>query len=100
MQITIFAARFAGNSWKEYQHLCSQEEAEAVIESAKAKAFEKFRYQTPQYADYLAGAGYVFNVAYGSQDKPAEGDSLVLGVQLDDKIVRHTTDIGHLMGQS
>ncbi len=97
MQINVFAIRFTGGTWKKCEHYCSQEEADAVIESARAKAFESLRYQTPQYADYLAGAAYVFNVAYGLPDKPAEGDMLVVGVQVDGKTVRYTTDVEHLL---
>lgn len=90
MQITVFAIRFKDGAWKEYQHICSPVEGEAVLESAKAKAFERYRYQTPQYADYLAGASYIFNVARGAEDRPAEGDTVVFGVQVDEVVVRHT----------
>lgn len=99
MRIVVFAVRFIDGVWKECQHTCSDEEAEAVTDSSRAKAFEKFRYSAPNYADYLAGAGYVFNISLGPPDKPAEGDTLVIGVQVDDKIVRHASEINHLLAR-
>lgn len=97
MQITVFAIRFRDGAWKEYQHNCSPEETNAVLDSAKAKAFERFRYRSPQYADYLAGASYIFNVARGTEDMPAEGDTVVFGVQVDDVVVRNTISREHLL---
>lgn len=97
MQITVFAIRFKDGAWKEYQHNCSPEEAKAVLESASAKAFERFQYRTPQYADYLAGASYIFNIARGTEDLPSEGDTVVFGVQLDDVVVRNTMSRDHLI---
>ena len=99
MEIAVLAIRFVDGSWKEYQHFCSREEVDAVLNSAAAKAFEKFRYSAPQYADYLAGAGYVFNVKRGADDRPAEGDTLVYGVQVDGNVVRHTMDRDRLVAR-
>jgi hypothetical protein len=92
MQIVVIAIRFKDGAWKEYQHNCSKEEIEAVIDSTAAKAFERFRYRTPEHADFLAGASYVFNVARGTRDNPAEGDTLVLEVQISGKLAPMTLD--------
>ncbi len=83
MQISVFAIQYISGEWKEYEHTCSPEEVESVIDSAKAKAFEQFRYSNPQYADYLEGAQYVFDVVRGLPDAPAEGDIQVVGVLME-----------------
>jgi hypothetical protein len=92
MQIVVFAIQFRDGAWMDYQHNCSNEETEAVIESSKAKAFERFRHRTPNHADYLAASSYLFNVARGTADKPAEGDTLVLEVQGDDELSLTTAE--------
>ncbi len=99
MQISVFAVRYSNGVWKEYQHHCSKEEVKAVVDSASAKAFERFRYRTPHYVDFLAGASYVFNVARGPDDKPSEGATVVFGVQVDGTIVRNTMDHEHLLAR-
>lgn len=83
MQISVFAIRYISGQWKEYEHICSPEEVESVIDSAKAKAFEQFRYPNPQYADYLEGARHVFDVVRGLPNAPAEGDIQVVGVLME-----------------
>lgn len=97
MQITVFSIRFTDGAWREFLHECNGEEAEAVVDSASAKAFEEFRYSAPNYTDYLVGAGYVFNCAQVPRDKPVEGDTLIVGVQIDGKVVRHASEIEHLL---
>lgn len=93
MQITIYAIRFNQNVWKEWEHSCNKGEVEAVVDSAKTKAFEYFRYRKPQYTDYLEGARYIFNVARGLPGNPVEGDTQVYGVQIDGTVVRQTEDL-------
>jgi len=83
MQINVYAIRYSGGSWQEYEHRCSPEEANAVLASA-GKEREPFKYRIPQDGDFLAGASNVFNVSRGQDDKPAEGDTVVFGVQVDD----------------
>ena len=84
MQINVFAIRYSGGSWQEYQHVCSPEEANAIIESGAVKAEDRFRYRIAQDSDVLTRASNVFNVARGQDDNPAEGDTVVFGVQVDD----------------
>ena len=84
MQINVFAIRYSGGSWQEYQHLCSPEETRAIIDSADSKTDDRFKYRIAQDSDYLTGASNVFNVTRGQEDHPAEGDTVVFGVQVDD----------------
>ena len=99
MQFTVFAIRFQDGAWKEFKHHCSPAEDEAILESARAKAFEQFRYLTPQYADYLAAASYIFNIARGANSTPANGDTVVFGVQVGDKVIRKAKDIRHMLAR-
>ena len=84
MQINVFAIRYSDGTWQEYQHLCSPEETNAIIASAEHRADERFKYRIAHDSDYLTGASNVFNVARGRDDRPAEGDTVVFGVQVDD----------------
>jgi hypothetical protein len=80
MQITIFATRFEGGVWADWEHACTFAETEAVADSARAKAFAYRRGREPVFIDYLEGARYIFDVAYGSSGSPREGDIKVYGV--------------------
>lgn len=82
MQINVFAIRYSDGSWQEYQHVCSPEEAKAIIDAGKKD--DRFRYRIAQDGDVLARASNIFNVARGKDDHPAEGDTVVFGVQVDD----------------
>ena len=84
MQINVFAIRYSGGSWQEYQHVCSAEEARAIIDSGRGKADDRFRYRVAQDNEFLARASDIFNVARGQDDRPAEGDTVVFGVQVAD----------------
>jgi hypothetical protein len=86
MGIMVFAIRYEYGAWKEYVHDCTNEEIEAVVDSAMAKAFERFRSGTPDHTDFLAGIRYMFNVSRGTADKPAEGDMRVLDFQGEDRL--------------
>jgi hypothetical protein len=87
MLITIFATRFLGGSWKDWEHSCNEEEVEAVADSAKVKADERIPRETPTLADYLDGARYIFNVAFGPPQSPSEGDTNVYGVLVNDVVI-------------
>jgi hypothetical protein len=86
MRITIFALRFEGGSWKDWEHDCDKEESEAVVDSASAKAFDNGRGK-PTYADFLEGARYIFDVAFGPRENPQEGDTEVFGVLVDQIVI-------------
>ena len=53
MLITILANRFEDGVWKDWEHSCNAEEAEGVIDSANAKAFDHGRIGRPVLIDYL-----------------------------------------------
>jgi hypothetical protein len=87
MLITIFAIRFEGGVWTDWEHLCEGEELEAVFDSAKAKAVDHGRPGNPLYSDYLEGAKYIFNVAFGSAESPREGDTDVYAILVGEMIL-------------
>ena len=87
MLITIFATRFHGGVWKNWEHACTFTETEAVIDSAKAKALENGRVKEPGFTDYLDGARYVFDVAFGTKNRPREGDTRVFGVLVGGMVI-------------
>jgi len=87
MLITIFATQFLGGVWKDWEHTCNEEEVEAVVDSANAKAAERFPGWPPTFEDYLNGARYMFNVAYGAPESPREGDTKVYGVLVNDVVI-------------
>jgi hypothetical protein len=86
MEMMVFAIRYEYGAWKEYLHTCTNEEIEAIVDSAMAKAFERFRSGTPDHTDFLAGARYMFNISRGTADRPAEGDIRVLDFQSEERL--------------
>ena len=80
MLITIFATRFEGGVWKDWEHACTFAETEAVIDSANAKALEHGRTREPVFIDYLEGARCIFDAAFGTKSSPRDGDTKVYGV--------------------
>jgi hypothetical protein len=87
MRITIFALRFEGGVWKDWEHNCDEEEIEAVADSASAKALENGRPAKPTYVDFLEGARYIFDVAFGLRENPQKGDIEVFGVLVDRMVI-------------
>lgn len=87
MGITIFALRFEDGSWTDWEHTCDREEIEAVADSASAKAFDNRRPGKPTYVDFLAGARYIFNIAFGPPTNPQHGDTEVFGVLVDQIVI-------------
>jgi hypothetical protein len=87
MLITVFATRFSGGVWKDWEHTCTEEEVEAIADTANAKADERCPGGTPVFADYLEGARYIFNVAFGPPESPREGDTDVYGVLVDEIVI-------------
>jgi hypothetical protein len=82
MRITIFAHRFEGGSWLPWEHVCDAEEADGVLDSANSEAFSRSFSNIPNDSDYLRGAAYIFNRAYGTRERPTEGDVQVTGVNV------------------
>lgn len=74
MRITIIAHRFEGGAWKPWEHVCDADEIAAVLDSANAKAFDRALSPVLVDSDYLEGARYIFDRAYGTAERPCEGD--------------------------
>jgi len=87
MQITIFATKFEGGVWKDWEHACTYAETEAVLDSANAKAAEHGRIREPVFIDYLWGARYIFDVAYGTMNSAQDGDTKVYGVLVGSTVI-------------
>jgi hypothetical protein len=95
MKIVVLAERFEDSAWRDWQHTCNEGEVEAVIDSANAKAGDRAQSQA-SFIDYLSGAAYVFNVAFGTREGPKDGDTRVYAAIVNemligtyDKIERH-----------
>lgn len=86
MRIIVLAERFEAGVWKDWEHTCGEEEVDAVIDSANAKARDQLQ-SKPSCIDYLKGAAYVFDVAYGSRENPRDGDTQVYGVIVDEVVI-------------
>jgi hypothetical protein len=95
MKITVLAEHFEDGQWKDLEHVCNQEEVEAVADSAMAKASDRMHFGKPSYIDYLAGAAYVFNVAYGDIDTPRDGDLRVYAAIVDEMLIGISNNIEH-----
>ncbi|HEY4382714.1 MAG TPA: hypothetical protein VGN01_20390 [Acidobacteriaceae bacterium] len=93
MRIVIFATRFQGGTWKDWEHLCDDNEAAAVMNSAVATAFDRGFSQRKIHSDYLQGARYIFDVACGLPDAPKEGDTQVRGISVDEIALKPQEDL-------
>ena len=93
MLIHILATRFEDGVWKDWEHNCNAEETEAVIDSAYAKAIEHGRFGEPVFVDYLEGARYMFDVAFGSSESPREGDTQVYGVLVGEMVIANYQEL-------
>lgn len=87
MQITVLAIRFKGGAWKCWEHACTFAETEAVSDSASAKAHDHGRTGEAMFVDYLEGARYIFDVAYGTMEHPRAGDTKVYGVVVGGMVI-------------
>ena len=85
--IVIYGIRFESGEWKAWDHICSLEEIEGVLDSARTKAKDHGRIGQPTYIDYLEGARDLFDVAFGSAPTPAAGDTWVCGVRVDNMLI-------------
>lgn len=94
MKIVILAERFEGGAWRDWEHTCDQEEVEAVVDSANAKAFDH-RHPRPSYIDYLQGAAYIFNVANGPRQNPRDGDTRVYAAVIDEMLIGNFDKVEH-----
>jgi hypothetical protein len=81
--LIVIGARSESGVWHAWEHTCTPDEVEAVVDSAKAKAQDYGRPGQLTYVDHLEDARYMFNVAYGPSESPADGDIRVYGVRVD-----------------
>ena len=86
MKILVFAERYESGAWRDWEHVCDEDELEAVVDSACAKAADSRR-NPPVFVDYLFGARYIFDVARGHGDSPAEGDTRVYAAVVNGMLV-------------
>ena len=93
MDCTVFAQRFRLGKWQNFEHDCTKDELDAVIDSAQAIAEDHNRMGVPAYVDYLRGIRYVFDVARGTRARPAEGDVRVFGACVDGLLVGEYEEI-------
>jgi len=82
VEIVVFAKVFRKGNWEISEHRCSDEDVDAVEDSARAYAQNRLSVH-PLPIDYLQAAKYVFEVACGPEDKPKEGDTRVHGVSVN-----------------
>ena len=87
MEMVVYGSRFERGKWRNWEHTCSLKEIDAVDDSARAKSVDHGRPGQPTHADYLAGAHYMFDVAKGPREKPAEGDIWVYGLRIDQIVI-------------
>jgi hypothetical protein len=87
MKIIILAERFEDGAWGNWEHICNEQEVEAVVDSAKAKAADRMHFPHPCYIDYLTGSAYIFDVAYGPRNDPRDGDTRVYGAIVDEMLI-------------
>jgi len=86
MKIVVLAERFENGAWRDWQHMCDEEEVAAVIDSSNAKAADRMQ-SRPSYIDYLTGAAYIFDVAFGPRENPKDGDTRVYGAIVDEMLI-------------
>ncbi len=82
MQITVLAVRFEGDTWLKWEHTCDKDESTVIVDAARTLAFDHAPFQKPLDVDYLGGARYIFDVARGTPEKPAQGDTEVYDVKV------------------
>jgi len=87
LTIVVYGLRFYHGRWMDWEHVCSGEEVDGVLDSAKAKAFDHGRFGQPTHSDFLEGSKYMFDRAYGLRENPADGDTLVYGVCVDGIVI-------------
>lgn len=87
MEIVVFAKRFKNGNWELWKHTCNEEEVESVVDSAWAKAADRLSARPPILIDYMAGARYIFDVAYGPVNNPRDGDTRVQGVCVNGMLI-------------
>ncbi len=97
MRIVVYAVRYTECGWEKHRHICNDEEMEAVVDSAKIHALMRLSDQKLCFADYLAAASYIFNVARGPRNQPVQGDTEVTGLEVSGQPVQNAMDFRTLL---
>jgi hypothetical protein len=100
MEIIVLAKKFRNGNWQVWEHLCSEEEVDAVKDSAREKALDRMTFEPPIPVDYLWGAQYIFDVARGESDNPRDGDTRVHGVSVDGVLIGVSEELSRYIRQS
>jgi hypothetical protein len=87
LTVVVFGKRIDRGEWRPWERICMSEDMDGVLDSAIAKSLDRGRYGQPSYEDYLDGARYIFNIAYGSRERPANGDTRVFGILMNDIVI-------------
>ncbi len=100
MEIVVFAEQFTNGSWDVWEHTCSPNEIEAVVDTAVVRAKVRSSNGRLIHDDFLESARCTFNVAHGPANNPMDGDIRVYCVCVDqfvigefEKIRRYSEDI-------
>ena len=93
MNIIVFASRFEDRNWKPWEIECTDEELDAVYDSAVAKARDRLNFGPPDLVDYLFGATYIFDIALGPAESPRGGDTRVHAVCVDGVLFGSSTEL-------
>lgn len=93
--IVVYGLRFERGKWRSWEHTCSKDEIDGVEDSAKAKAADHGRPEKPVYLDFLEGSRYIFDVAFGARENPAEGDVCVYAIRVDQMVIGDYEELKH-----
>ncbi len=93
MEIIVFAKRVESGNWNLWEHTCTEEEANAVHDSAVAKTQDRLNFGPPDLIDYVFGAGYIFDISSGSAESSRNGDTRVYGVCVDGELFGNSTEL-------
>jgi|GEM_PF-1952088 len=87
MRIIIFAEQFRNGDWDVWEHMCSQKEAQALVDAARSLA----KAHTPKgrlaHEDFLQSARQIFDVAQGTPASPTHGDIQVYCLCIDQTVI-------------
>lgn len=87
MEIVVFAEQFRNGSWDVWEYQCNPIEANAIVDSAAARAGGRVTNAKPIHDDYLESARCLFDVARGTPVSPRSGDTRVYCVCVDKLVI-------------
>lgn len=87
MEIVVFAEQYRNGDWEVWEYECNPVEAQAIMDSAAARASARETNTKPVLDDFLASARGVFDVTNGSPAYPRNGDTRVYCVCVDKLVI-------------